>query len=58
MQKKIGKKENGQKENKKERIEDRICFLPLYLVRKKSKKKENRRESIFSCLFEQKNEKK
>ena len=47
MQEKIEKKENGKKENEKERKEERICFLSLCLVEEKFEEKENRREIIF-----------
>ena len=58
MQEKIGKKENGEKENRKERKVERNYFLPLCLVREKSEKKENKRECIFFCLVEEKSEEK
>ena len=52
LQKKIGEKENREKENKEERKEERNYFPFSYLIGEKSKKKENRRENIFSCLLE------
>ena len=58
MQEKIGKKENGEKENEKEIIDERICILFLYLIEEKIEKKENTRESLFSCLVEKSEKKK
>ena len=52
LQEKIGKKENGEKENKKERKDERNYSLSLCLVGEKIEKKENRREIIIFCLIE------